>query len=252
MTKLSALTILLLGISIGIVALSWAFFTQWQPNMTEAQYHREYKDQLEAQAAMMNKAKERVETAKRMVQEKADAWKDVALRKTPQQSLAMGGIDLSVNAWQLVVDVRKFRNSIQRAVNAQLKKGGVTVLSGPMVPFPSESATAVLADYFNYPAFPFPVVIFDFGTVTVRGTYRQITDHIRAWSNMPNYLAVADGLQIQGTSPTLTATYSLSLVAYIRGDHIFPVVPEGAGGGTGPGAGGPGPGGRPGGGARAG
>jgi hypothetical protein len=44
---------------------------------------------------------------------------------------------------------------------------------------------------------------------------------------MPNYLAVADGLQITGTTPTMTGRYNLTVVAYIRGDKIAPPVPEG-------------------------
>ena len=50
---------------------------------------------------------------------------------------------------------------------------------------------------------------------------------------MPNYLAVADGLQITGTTPTMTGRYNLSIVAYIRGDKIAPPVPEGGASGGG-------------------
>jgi hypothetical protein len=63
---------------------------------------------------------------------------------------------------------------------------------------------------------------------------------------MPNYLAVADGLQLSGTTPTMTGTYNLTLVAYIRGTEVAPTVPESTGavqGGQGPAANTPSPGG---------
>lgn len=90
-----------------------------------------------------------------------------------------------------------------------------------------------MAGYFNYPAMGHPVAVFNLGTITVRGTFSQISDNIRSWTNMPNYLAVADGLQITGTSPVMTGTYNLTVVAFVRGKKIAPAVPEGSGGGAG-------------------
>ena len=178
-----------------------------------------------------------------MVREREAVWGGIVATRTLPAMLAGGGINLNQNAWQLVIDARKYRNNAQRAVNNQLKRGGVTVVSGPAVPFPDETAPTILANYFNYPAVPFPVVIFDLGTVTVRGNYTQIANHVRSWSTMPHYLAVTDGLQIIGTSPQLTATYNLSVVGYIEVNALYPPVPEGGGAATNaPGGGGRGPG----------
>lgn len=226
MSKLSPIAIIAVGISIAFVALSFAWLMIVEPNKAEAKNINNYADQLQQQAALLGKANDRKKQAEEMVAKKAAEWKTVAEVKSPPPS----AIDLSVNPWQLVIEARAFRNKVQAAVNAQMKKGGVVVLSGPRVPMPSESPNTVLADYFNYPPFQFPVVIYDFGAVQVQGTYKQITDNIRAWSNMPNYLAVADGLQITGTTPHFTATYNLTLVGYIRGKDFFPPVPDGSGG----------------------
>jgi hypothetical protein len=248
--KLSGLTIFLIGLSVALIAISYAFFHKWQPNMTEKQSYVTLAEQLQNEINKRPMAQKRVDDAKAMVEERAAKWRETVASRTPSTSLASGGIDLSVNAWQLTVDAPKFRNSIQRAVNAQVKRGGVRVISGPEVPDPEESASSVLASYFNYPAIKFPVVIFDLGTVTVQGTYEQILTNVRSWTNMPKYLAVADGLQLSGTAPTLTGTYNLTIVGYIRGTEIFPPVPEGAAGAA-PGGGGgapPGGGGRGGGG----
>lgn len=191
------------------------------------------------------KAEERVATATRLVNEQADLWNVIAASHTPPGDVKQGGINLAVNAWQLSVDTRKFRNNVQRALNAQLVKGGVKVPNGPYIPGPSENdpVGGLLASYYNYPAISFPVVIYDLGTVTVTGTYAQIMKNVREWKNMPGYLAVTDGLRIDGTAPHMTGTYQLTLVGFIRGKEVFPSVPEGAGGasaGAGRGAGMPG------------
>ena len=243
--KLSALPIILIGLALGVVVMSYAFFWEFKPNSDQAAFNTEQARALEGEANKMPLAKKRVELAEQMVREREAAWAAIVARRTLPAMLSRGGINLNQNAWQLVIDARKYRNNAQRAVNAQLKRGGVTVVNGPSVPFPDETAPTILANYFNYPAVPFPVVIFDLGTVTVRGNYSQIADHVRAWSTIPNYLAVTDGLAITGTSPQLTATYNLSVVGYIEVDALYPPVPEGGaaastGGGGTPGLGVPG------------
>jgi hypothetical protein len=114
-------------------------------------------------------------------------------------------------------------------LNAQLKKGGVKVISGPEIPFPDESSTTLLASYFNFPPSKYPVVIWELGTVTVQGSYKQITANMRAWANFKGYLAVADGLALTGTSPNLTGTYNLVVVGFLRGNKFFGDVNDGGG-----------------------
>jgi hypothetical protein len=225
--KLSPLTILLCGVAIAIVALSWAFFQEYRPNNEDAANWREQASLLESEANQLSRAKKRKEQAEEMVEAKAAQWRQIVATKTPPSSLAGGGIDLSVNGWQLTVDAPKFRNNVQRLVNAQVRAGGVAVINGPAIPPPDQQASSILASYFNYPAFAYPIVIWDLGQVTVRGTYKQITENVRAWSRMPRFLAVADGLQLTGTSPMLTGTYNLSIVGFMRGKEFFPPVPEG-------------------------
>jgi len=127
----------------------------------------------------------------------------------------------------------------------------VTVVNGPYVPGPDEngSATGILASFYNYPALGYPAVIFDLGTVTVQGSYKQIMDHVRSFSAMPHYLAVTDGLRIDGTSPNLTATYNLTVVGLLPPGTIYGTAPEAASNQSQGGFGGPagprGPGGPP-------
>ena len=240
----------MIGIMVAVAALSWAFFIKAIPNNKEVGFLEKNTEANKAEAAKMPQANKRVQTAKDMVDKTAKKWSGTVAAKTPGTTLASGGIDLSVNPWQLVVDYPKYRDSLQRAINAQIKKGGIKVVNAPEVPpLIDVPANQMLLTAFNYPAIPFPVVSYDFGAITVQGTYEQIMNNVRAWKDMPHYLAVADGLRIDGTSPNLTGTYNLSIVGFIRAKKIAAQVNEGAaqasgGGGGFGGFGGPGGGSR--------
>jgi len=233
--KISPLTIYIIGASFFVAIVSFGFFMKYLPNSQEAEMYQQNLEALQAEANKLPKAEKRREEALQMVADTSAKWRQVVATKTPSNNVNTGGISLAVNAWQLSVDTRKFRNNVQRLLNTQLRKGGVEVVNGPYIPGIEDNVRAsdILASYYNYPALPFPVVIYDLGQVTVRGTYEQITAHVRAYSSMPQFLAVADGLAITGTSPNLTGTYNLQLVGFIRGNNIFPGLPEGAGGGQG-------------------
>jgi len=238
------------------MALSYGFFQHWMPNQTETKYYQDYATALEEEGNKLPQAEKRLDKAKELVETKAQEWRAVVATKTPLPDVNQRGVNIGVQGWQLVVDSKKFRDNIQRAVNAQLVKGGVKVVgAGPQVPQTTDDALAIMNDFYHYPSIAFPVVILNLGTVTVQGTYEQIMANVRSWKNMPRYLAVADGLQLTGTAPILTGTYSLVVVGYIRGNKVFPAVPQGStpsgstgggpGGGFGP-AGVSGAGGRPG------
>lgn len=244
--KLSPITIIILGIAVAVIALSYGFFWQVVPNLQEAHNFDQSRETLQTAADQLPMANKRVAQAKQLVETSVAQWRDIAMVRTPVENINQGGISLAVNAYQLSVDTQKYRNSVQKAVNARVRLGGVKVVNGPYVTGPAvdEPASQLLANYYNFGQYPFPVVIFDLGTVTVQGTYQQILANVRSWKNMPHYLAVTDGLQITGTSPVLTGTYNLQVVGFIRGKDIFPDVPEAAastsGGGMGARAGGPG------------
>jgi hypothetical protein len=252
--KLSFWTIIIMAISIAVGILSFAIFHQTIPTLTAANNYAQYRTQLETEAGKESAARKRVEKALQTVRQKTQIWNGYVATRIPTGDVNSGGISLAVNPYQLTVDTQKFRNSVQRAVNAQIKRGGVTVVQAPSVPGPADNDRAeLILNYYNYPGLRFPVVIFDLGPVTVTGTYQQIMANVRSYKTMPRYLAVTDGLQISGTSPHLTGTYNLSIVGFIRGKQVFPSIPGGgaatatATGFGGPGGFGPGgPGGPPG------
>lgn len=219
---------LVLSVAISLVILSYALFMWWIPKNAYAAQLDDYTQKLTTEANKLPRAQAKLKKAQEDVQKKAQEWQAIVAQKTPPESLAGGGIDLSVNPYQLTVDARKFRDSVQRAVNAQVRKGGITVVSAPQVPTPTDDPGTILADFFNYPAARFPVCVFELGQITVRGSYSQISNHISGWSAMPDYLAVASGLTLSGTSPELTATYNLVVVAFLKGEQMSVPVPSGA------------------------
>lgn len=218
--KLSPLAIFMLGLMVAVIALGYGFFQHYKPNMDDAQAYKAWGEKLDAEGNKMGAAVKRVENAQEQVKEISDKWQQTVAVKTPPASVGAGGINVAVNPYDLTVDARTFRNNVQIAVNRQLRTGGITVVAGPSVPLPPEDPDTLMASYFNYPGSPYPVAIFDLGQVTVRGTWAQISENIRAWSRMPNYLAVADGLVVTGTAPNLTANYNVTVVAFIRGKKI--------------------------------
>ncbi len=234
--KLGALPVLCIGGAIGLVCWGFGYFRFWMPNLDTANKTAEAATGWEENANKYPQAFKNYKLAEQLVYEKEVEWQEIVKVKTPPASLAAGGIDLGVDAWHLVNDSFVFRDNIQRAVNRQAKYGGVKAVT-PVIDQPPVEATRVMSDYYNYPAVPYPVVMWNLGQVQVQGTYEQIVANARAWKNMPNYLAMSDGLQIQGTGTLLTGTYNLVLVGYLRGKEIYPIVPEGAAGGGTPGGG---------------
>lgn len=229
--KIGAATIILIGVSLAVCALAYGFFHSWQPKGEEITNKEKELADLQAENAKAPAVDRKVKLAEQQVMEKAKQWRGVVATKTPPTSVEMGGINLAVTAYQLTVDSQRFRDSIQRAVNAQSKKGGVKVIAGLQIPAPTDDPGTILPTFYNYPSpFQYPVVLFNLGAITVRGTYAQIMANVRSWAAMPNYLAVADGLTITGTSPTLVGTYNVSIVGFIRATKIGP--PAVAGGGT--------------------
>lgn len=220
--KLSFTTWLVLGICFLILPIAAAYFMFYKKDMQHANYLTEYAEAAKIEGDKMPAAKRRVETAQQDVAEIVAEWDSVAAVKTPPANLEDGGINLGVNIFQLTVDSMKFRDSVQRAVNAQARMGGVTVVAVPRVTDPTDDATQILATYYNYPAAQeVPVALFELGQVTVTGSYDQIAANVRSWSSMPNYLAVVDDVAISGTYP-LTATYNVNIVAFIRGKNLPP------------------------------
>lgn len=222
--KLSPIVWLVVGLSVALVALSYGFFWHFMPNRSEASMVRETAAAYKAEGDKLPAAKKRCADAEAEVRRIGQEWQAIVGEHTPPADVNMGGISLANDRYHLTIDSQRFRDSVQAAVNRQVKVGGIKVVQGPLIPPPPTEPDQIIETYYNYPGFKFPACVFDLGTVTVTGTWEQIKSNIQAWSSMPNYLAVADGLAVTGTSPNLTATYNVTVVAFIRGDKIAPPI----------------------------
>lgn len=228
MLRLGTLTVLIMAISISLVILSWSYFWHYQPDIDSAKDQTELAKSLKANASTAPEAEVRTEKAKTQVAQIFEQWRNIVVNHAPPASTAAGGINLDVSSLYMPVYAHQYRNSLQIAVNKQVLIGGVKVITGPTIPDPGDSGPDIIANFFNYPAVPFPVVIFDLGQITVQGTYQQIRANVLGWGSFPNYFAVADGLALNGTSPILTGTYNVSMIGYIRGKSIYPGMPVAA------------------------
>ena len=225
--KISGIVVLAFCLMVSAIILAVGY-SNYDPTMKEVASWKTYRDGLIQESKNAPKAIQREKDAKK-AQEAVNTWNAIAATRTLPDSLAQGGIDLSMNEYQLAIVVPTSEIASRRWLTTRFKAGGVKVITGPSIPLAPTDPTKILLSYFNYPALP-PVVIFDLGTVTVQGTYQQISDNIKAWSRMPHFLAVADGLRLTGTSPQLTGTYLVSIVGFLQTDPtrpIFPPVPPG-------------------------
>ncbi len=221
MFKLSGWVWIVVGVFIGLTLLSYGYFQFYEPDTKEAEMVNNYAAQLQVEAAKLPATQKRIDNAKMRVQEAAEQWRRIASAKSQG---GVGFIDLGQDPLALTVNAPSYRDKVQLAVNRQVKAGGVVVVNGPLIPQPSNDPTSLLNTYFNYSTLFYPVVLFEPGTVTVRGTFEQIARNVQAWSSMKDYFAVVDGLVITGTSPELTATYNLVLLGYIPGGVSGPLA----------------------------
>lgn len=228
MSKINPWTWIISGLLLALCILCFGFFFHYKPNSTSAALINESADAYKMEGDKMKKAKDRVKHATELLQAQDEQWATVLDSKAVSSSRETGGIDLGESRYQLVVDARRFRNDIQSLVNGRMHRGGVKVIQGPLVPTFSTSASNIVESDFNYPALGYPVLSYDFGQVVVEGTFDQIAEHVESWTDIPNFIAVTDGLTINGTSPKLRATYNLSMVGFIRGTVVHPPVPDSA------------------------
>jgi len=226
MMNVSATSIRVAYISFSFTLMSFVYFMHYAPSTETLSQYENYINQLELQRMRLPAAKKRIKKTLDEIKTTSDKWESIIKLKTPPLSLIDGGIDLSVNRWQLTVNARKFRDNAQELINNHMKSRNIKVISGPLIPTPTSEASKIVEDYFNYPAIPFPVVIFDLGEISVQGNTEQIESHIKSWNNLPRFMALTHNLKLSGTSPKILATYDLSIIGYIRGNEISSYVPE--------------------------
>lgn len=265
MFKLNSTTFVVVGFVLILVAVGGFVFQKIIPTNTEIGYWQEQVAKLDNIISEPSKkqAVERVREAYATVQKAETNWKQVVQTRTPPEAR----INLEQHRWQTVVNTRRWVGVVESDLRKWIAKSGVRLIEpagGLQVPFPTDQPNELVQYYFNFPAFPFPLAIWDLGPITVEGTYEQIMAHVRSWSLIPNYIAEVRGLSLTGTGPRIRGTYGLTLLVYINTKNVaggpaqgggVPDISGGEGGGQNtsgtmqrPGGGGPGAGGGGGGG----
>jgi hypothetical protein len=109
-------------------------------------------------------------------------------------------------------------------VDAYLRKDkSVRVLQANFqLPPPPTDPNAINRKYFEY----------SLGTVSVMGTFENITKHVERWNNFDR-LVLADGLTLSGNSPQLVGTYTLRAFVLPRNADKPGAAWPSAGGGQG-------------------
>lgn len=220
MFKLSSLTFIVVGVLLMATIFAYFWFMRINPANIEAGYYEEQNRQLQEIISDASKkaATERVRQALTKVRDAEMNWKATVQKRTPSS----GQMNLVPNRWQLTVNARRWHAVVERDLNSWFSKTGVRLVEPALlqVPFPTDLPNDLVRFYFNYPAFPFPIAIWDLGTVTVEGSYDAIMNHVRSWSRIPNYIVSVRGLSVTGTGNRLRATYGLTAVVYINTENV--------------------------------
>ena len=220
MFKLSPLTIVIVGVAFMAMIFLGFWFLKINPERQEIHYFSDKSSELDGIISESSKkaAVERVREARQKVRDAEVAWKQVTSWRTP----SAGTINMTPNRWQLVVNTRRWHSKAEADLNRWARRGGVTLVTPArlLVPYPTDQPNDLVQYYFNYPALPFPVAIWDMGTVTVQGTWDQIMTNVRGWSQIPGYIASVRGLSLSGTGSRLTGTYGLTVVVYVNTPYV--------------------------------
>jgi hypothetical protein len=220
MFRLSALTFVIVGVVLMAMIFAGFWFLKINPEREEIHYYADKSLELDSITSQdsQSRAVERVRNAMQQVRDAEVEWKQVSSWRTPPA----GTFNLTPNRWQLVVNARRWHIKAEADLNRWIRRGGVTLVSPPrvLVPYPTDQPNDLVQFYFNYPALPFPVAIWDLGTVTVQGTWEQIMTNGRSWSQLPGYLVSVRGLSITGTGSRLQGTYGLTAVVYVNTEYV--------------------------------
>lgn len=226
MSKVSAYVWVVCGLVLMLVTWAGFWWLKIGPEREEVKAYREVNQKLDAiiSPSSQESARRRVADALKAVNEAQTQWKMIAKTKTPSR----GKFNLLDHRWQLTVNARAWHSSVEADLKRWIAKSGVRVLQptndqgevGPFVPFPTDNANDLVESYFNYPALPYPVAVWDLGTMTVEGTYSQIVRHVRSWTDIPGYIASVRGLSLEGTDNRIKGSYNLVVVAFINTDMV--------------------------------
>ena len=206
-----------IGLVATIVVAAAIYLLGIRPAVQNIAYHETYNESLRQKAAMIPQAQALVRDAERKVKESEAALAVIQRRRMPKSTISLAN---RLQAW---VQWHDMVREIGKKLEAWPVKTGVQRLYAVQLPGPPTDPNQI----------PSLVLVFPIGQVQVRASsFNALLNHVRKWNEVPNLLVLVDGLAIQGTSPNLIGTYTMTVFVYPLGPE-GPTVPSGSGGGTG-------------------
>src|SRR3954447_18119263 len=107
--KLGFLSIFSIGLAIATIILSYTYFWIYEPTMEDAANQENQARLLQKEANFLPRSYKQKLDAAVAVNRAYDDWQKIVATKTPPDNLQSRVINMGVNAWQMVIDVRIFR-----------------------------------------------------------------------------------------------------------------------------------------------
>ncbi|GBC91894.1 hypothetical protein HRbin15_00354 [bacterium HR15] len=206
-----------IGLVSTIVVAAAIYLLGIRPTAQNIAYHETYNESLRQKAALIPQAQALVQAAERKVKEAEATLAVIQRKRMPKSTINLAN---RLQAW---VQWHEMVREIGKKLEAWPVKTGVVPLYAVQLPGPPTDPNQI----------PELVLVFPIGQVQVRASsFNALLNHVRKWNEVPNLLVLADGLAIQGTSPNLIGTYTLTVFVYPLGP-AGPAVPSGSGGGAG-------------------
>lgn len=231
MAKITQVQVWIIGVILSIIAGVGVYFGLIKPNQELLDQATQKYDAAHTIALTENEKKKDQLKAKQEVAEAQRDWTNYDRRLMPD------------------IDVRNLLTGIQQLWNEQVQVLGPKVekyLKADNKVRIVQAAVKLDPPPTDPNAVARPVFTYDLGTVSVRGTFDNVLNHVKRWNKFDR-LVLTDGLTLSGNSPNLVGTYSMRCFVFTHNfDKKGPSIPQAAGG-TGFGGGGGGVGGGPGG-----
>ncbi|MDW8106739.1 MAG: hypothetical protein RMK45_04570 [Armatimonadota bacterium] len=202
-----------IGLTLTIVVAAAIFLLGIRPALQNIAYYRENIQQLEAKVAQIPRAQRLVQRAQERVRQ---AERDLA--RIERTKMPKNTIDLSdrLKAWMQYPDMVR---EIGIKLRVWPERTGVQRLYEVNLPPPPNDPNAI----------PTLALVFPIGQVQVRAaSFESLLNHVRKWNEVPNLVVLVDGLAIQGMSPELYGSYTLTVFVYPRlsKGQVGPNVPS--------------------------
>ncbi len=185
-------------------------------------YYQEYrslisqKEHIKQELDKKNIILKTIRDGEKLLERVKSDWTDLARDKASHLKLSSNGNLQVIDPWEVLVNVRNWRDHLQTSINRDFKNCKINVIKGPVLPFPSSDPDEMMEKYLNYPALPFPLGFFTVGPVVVEGEYQHVLDHLYAINDRKGYIVSLNNIQLERSDYKVRGTYSMDMVSYFN------------------------------------